>query len=268
MKRTLPLLFSLALPVLLPVAWAAGSAAGPAQPTKAEAEAEAEGSTQTIREVTVELAALAPSERAKATASLRFLTASCPYTRAAMLLPFVLRDAVQSIPLTHVSPAGRAELAALNAALALQVGALEGLGVQILPPTAGEALFGQPAAAVPSRAALRQSADPIAQMSASIAAISSIAAHTDAQTQAHIDAHSDRVEAATGVARPCPRGPWAVQPGHPWTLGMQLNEAHDALVRLAPEAVDAEARAQIDALIGLLDALGAANQQSRPSTAL
>jgi hypothetical protein len=260
MKRTLHLFFALALPAFSsPAALAAGSSARPAD----RAGAEPVSTVPSIREVSAQIAALAPAERAQATASLRFLTASCPYTRAAMLLPVVLRDAVRSIPVTAISPEGRAELAALNEALALHVGALEALGVEVKAPTSGDALFGQPAASVPDRAALRRSAEPITTLSISIAAITPIAGTIEAQTQAQIEVHSDRVEAATGVARPCPRGPWAVQPGHPWTMGMQLNEAHDALVRLAPTAVDAGTRAELDALIGLMDALGAANQASR-----
>lgn len=262
MKRTALFALALALSTLAPPS---AEAAGTAADAVTAAPVEPSADVPTIRESSAQLAALGPADRAQASASLRFLTASCPYTRAAMLLTVVLHDAVQSIPHAAVSAEARAELVALQGAMALQLRALEGLGLQIEAPAPGGALFGQPAASVPSRAALRQSADPIAQMSASIAGITLIAEGIEADTQAQIEAHSARLEALTGVARPCPRGPWAVLPGQPWTMGMQLNEAHDALVRLAPEAVDAEARAQIDALIGLLDALGAANQASRPS---
>lgn len=265
MKRNALFALALALPTLAaPPAEAAGSAADAVTAAPGEPSAD----VPTIRESSAQLAALGSVDRAQAAASLRLLTASCPYTRAAMLLTVVLHDAVQAIPHAAVSAGAWDELGALQGALALQLGALEGLGLQIEAPEPGGALFGQPAASVPSRAALRQSADPIAKMSASIAGITPIAEGIGADTQAQIEAHSARLEALTGVARPCPRGPWAVLPGQPWTMGMQLNEAHDALVRLAPEAVDAKALAQIDALIGLLDALGAANQKSRPSAAL
>ena len=262
MKRTLPFVFALSLPALAPAVVAAGSVAGPA----VAAAAEPAVPSSAIRGVSAQVAALPSAERAKAAASLRYLTASCPYTRAAMLIPVVLRDAVQSIPATAVSPNARAELAALNGALALHVGVLEGLGVEVEAPTATDALFGHPAASLPSSADLRGAVDPVAALSASIHAITPIARSAEAETLAHIDAHSARVEAVTGVARPCPRGPWAVQPGHPWTMGLQLNDARAALARLAPEAVDAGTRAELDALIGLLDAFGAANEASRAAS--
>ena len=49
-----------------------------------------------------------------------------------------------------------------------------------------------------------------------------------------INHHSDRVERATGVGRPCPRGPWATLPGQPWTLGMQITRT-DRPIEFAPD---------------------------------
>jgi hypothetical protein len=247
----------LAFGLLAPLAaWAAGRPADPVAAAPAV-------TAPTIRESSAQLNALGPVDRAQAAAALRALTASCPYTRAAMLLPFVVQDAIAAMPDTAVAPAARAELAALRSALAGQVEALAALGVEVPAPAPGDALFGQPAARVPSRAALAAAADPVAAMSSSIQAIRPIAQGIDDATQATLDAHSARLEAATGLARPCPRGPWAVRPGHPWTLGLQRGEARAALARLSAAAVDAEARAQIDALVGLIDALAAADQDSR-----
>ena len=60
----------------------------------------------------------------------------------------------------------------------------------------------------------------------------------------------------TGIGRTCPRGPWALLPGQPWTLGMQLGGWHDALRRVAPFVEEPEVKAQIDAMIAVLDAYG------------
>ena len=85
------------------------------------------------------------------------------------------------------------------------------------------------------------------------------AAEIDLAARAEIDWHSDRVEALTGVVRPCPRGPWALQPGQAWTLGLHLAGWHDALRRVEPFTKDAETRDQIGAMMALLDAYGEAH---------
>jgi hypothetical protein len=260
MMRAHRLLLAFALPALAPTGAAAAPPDGPGPAAGPSAGAPA--AAPTLREAAAQLDALGPAERAQAAASLRYLTAHCPYTRAAMLLAVVLHDALEPLPAAAVAPASRAELAALQADLDRQLRALDGLGLQLGAPAPGEALHGQRGAAVPTLAELRVAPDPVAAMGASIAAVPSIAAGVDAPTRAQIEAHSARLEALTGVARPCPRGPWSVMPGQPWTLGLQLHEAQRALERLAPAAVDPAARAELHALIGLIGALGAASEAS------
>jgi hypothetical protein len=212
----------------------------------------------TIRETAARIAALPTADREEASAALRLLTANCPYTRAAMLLPHVLRDVLDELPPTGFDPAGRAMLATLREGLALHVAALDVLEVHVTRPGPADLLHGRPAAAIPDLASLRQSADPVAAMAYAVDQITPIARTFDAPIEARHDALSTRVEALTGVARPCPRGPWAVSPGQPWTLGMELGAARDDLERLAVHAVDPAARARLDALVVLVDAYGEA----------
>ena len=70
------------------------------------------------------------------------------------------------------------------------------------------------------------------------------------------------MELLTGVVRPCPRGPHAILPGQPWTLGMQLGGWHDALRRVQPFVTDPVAAAEVGAKIDLLDAYGQASWAS------
>jgi hypothetical protein len=100
-------------------------------------------------------------------------------------------------------------------------------------------------------------------MAHSVAQITRIAETIDAQEGARLDVFSAIMEALTGVARPCPRGPWSVSPGQPWTLGMELNGWRDELKHLSTRAVDPAAEAQIDALVSLLDAVGEASFASK-----
>ena len=66
--------------------------------------------------------------------------------------------------------------------------------------------------------------------------LATVRAHVDALAKVdHLDADpadADRLEALTGIRRPCPRGPWAPVPGHPWTMGMELNDVANALREL------------------------------------
>jgi hypothetical protein len=254
MTRTAHLLLGLAL--LAPLtAWAAGQPGAPVAAAPVD-------TTPLLRESNAKMAALGPAERAQTGDALRALTARCPYTRAAMLLPFVLHEGLAAIPEADLAPAARVELAALRSALASQAEALATLGVEAPALGASGPLAGHPGAA--SGAALRGAApDPILVMATTISAITPIARGIDDAAQAQLDALSAEVEASTGVARPCPRGPWAVRPGHPWTLGMEQGEARAALARLSAATVNAEARAQLDALVGLIDALAEVNHQSR-----
>ncbi|MBL8618268.1 MAG: hypothetical protein JNM72_21825 [Deltaproteobacteria bacterium] len=247
MTRSAHLLLCLGL--LAPLAaWAAGQPGAPVVAAPVDA-------TPLLRASNAKLAALGPAERAQMAVALRDLTARCPYTRAAMLLPFVLHEGLAAISEADVAPAAQVELAALRSALAGQAEALATLGVEVPAPRAP-----RPEEPTAPRGA---APDPIRVMATTIAEITPIARGIDDAAQAQIDALSAQVEATTGVARPCPRGPWAVRPGHPWTLGMEHGEARGSLARLSAAAVNTEARAQLDALVGLIDALAEVNHQSR-----
>ncbi len=254
-----PLVLLLLLPILVvPPAMAAPPAPGARVASGDREQADAGATRPSIREAADRIAALPPANRDEASVALRFLTSNCPYTRAAMLLPHVVRDALDALSPAALDPAGRKELEALRDALALHIATLDALHVQVTRPGPDDVLYGRTPAAIPDLASLRRAGDPVADMAYSIAQITPIARTMDATTEARLDALSARVEAATGIARPCPRGPWAVSPGHPWTLGMELGGWGDDLQQLATHAADPATRAQLDALVALLDAYGEA----------
>lgn len=250
------LVFSLLLPHFAVVPAASAHPHAPVQVGDGDA-------GRSMREAADHIAGMSPAERDEAEAALGFLTANCPYTRAAMLLPSVLLDALDEVPAVALDRAGKTELAALREGLALHVATIEALGVRVGSPGPNDQLYGQTTAALPDLARLRRAPNAVADMAHSVALITRIAETIDAQEGARLDAWSARVEALTGVARPCPRGPWSVSPGQPWTLGMELNGWRDELARLATRAVDPAAEAQIDALVSLLDAFGEASFASK-----
>ncbi len=242
---------SLALSLLLPSLAVLPAAGAPAQVGEGAA-------GPSMRDAAEHIAGMSPAEREEAGAALGFLTANCPYTRAAMLLPYVLLDALDKVPAGALDRAGKTERAALREGLALHVSTLEALGVKVGSPGPNDQLFGQSTAALPDLSRLRRSPNAVADMAHSVGQITTIAETIDAQEGARLDAFSAIVEALTGVARPCPRGPWSVSPGQPWTLGMELNGWREALTHLSARAVDPAAEAKIDALVALLDAFGEA----------
>ena len=215
-----------------------------------------------IRELSERIAALSPADRAEASAALAFLTSNCPYTRAAMLLPHVVLDAIDELPAAGLGPAGRAELEALREGLELHVAVLDALDVHVTSPGPEDVLHGGPPGALPDLESLRAAEDPVADMARSSAQVTPLARRMDALTAARIDASSAAVEAATGVVRPCPRGPWAVSPGQPWTLGMELGAWREDLQNLAALSAAPATTARLDALVALLDAYGQASLAS------
>lgn len=250
---------TLLLSLLLPTLVSPASAARPAPGAQVESGDQAAASPPSIHEVSARIAALPPAQRDEASAALRILTANCPYTRAAMLLPYVLSDAVEEVSSAAFDPEGRRDLEALRDGLALHVATLDALQVQVTRPGPNDVLYARMPAALPDLASLQRADDPVAEMAYSIGQITPIARTIDTATEARLDTFSARVEAATEVARPCPRGPWAVSPGHPWTLGMELGGWRDDLKELATHSADPATHARIDALVALLDAYGEAS---------
>jgi hypothetical protein len=195
---------------------------------------DARGAAQSIDAVSHTIGALAEVDRARVAAALRELAGSDPYTGAALQLPFALDAAVQQIPDDRFDPLVRSDWVFLQTGLAAHVEVLTSLEVEAGGSTDG---------------ALRSR----------IAGIVPAAGRLEAPARARIEALSDEVEALTGVARPCPRGPHALFPGQPWTLGMQLGGWHDVLRRVEPFAADPATREQVGRLISLLDAYGEAS---------
>lgn len=241
-------------------------AAGAAEPSSgsdphADVRADVRGTLRSIDAVAAAVDGMPAAARAEATASLRTLSVSDPYTRAALQLPFALSAGLAHLPAEAFDPIARQEWVSLQQGVATHVGVLEALGVDLPAPSPGDPLYG---ARVPllDRDALLASDDPVGVTAALIAGIVPIARRIDGGTRARIEAASDRVEAATGVPRPCPRGPESVSPGHPWTLGMQLGGWHDALRRAEPFAQDPGTRAQVRALIELIDGFDDASSTS------
>lgn len=163
--------------------------------------------------------------RREAVESLRVLTDTCPYTRAAMQLPFDLHAAVGSVDAERLDPLVQQNWVTLRRGLATHVEVLRTLGVQ---PSAKDAR-------------------------SHIDAIVPLAKGVDPATSELIDVHSERMELLTGVTRLCPRGPWSILPGHPWTLGMQLSGWHDALRRIQPFAAEPEAAAAVESMLALFE---------------
>lgn len=195
------------------------------------------GAVQSIDAVSQSVGALTEVDRAVVAASLHELARSDPYTDAALQLPFALDAAVQRIPDDRFDRLVRGDWVALQAGLATHVDVLRSLDVE-------------------SRE-LDESG-----LGSRIAGIVPAARRLDAPARARIEALSDDVEALTGVPRPCPRGPHAVFPGHPWTLGMQLGGWHDVLRRVEPFAEDPATREQVGRLISLIDAYTGATEAS------
>lgn len=256
MKPMPTLLFALLIPGALvgPASAAPVAAAAPAHP--------ADAGRVPIGEVSARITALPLADREEASGALRFLTSNCPYTRAAMLLPHVLKDTIDQLPAAGFNASGKVALGTMREGLAHHLDILGALDIEVRRPGPDDALHGRPVAAVPDLAQLRSTADPVAAMAQAIAQITPIARGTDAKTEAVLDALSTRVEATTGIARPCPRGPWAVSPGQPWTLGMELGGWRDDLAALAPQATDKATKARVESLVALLDAFGEASLAS------
>lgn len=203
------------------------------------------------------LDALSPEDHAEAVTVLRRLAASDPFTRAALQLPFALHAVVRDIPPTRLDRIVQADWRNLQHGLATHVALLTSLGVDLAPPTAGEPLFGD--TRLVDRATLLASEDPLIPTQAWLDAVVPVAQSQTPATRAAIDADSDRIEALTGLVRPCPRDRFHVVRGQPWTLGTRLAGWHDALRKIEPFVADPQVAQRIGAMLALFAALDAAN---------
>jgi hypothetical protein len=212
---------------------------------------------QTIEQLPLE-------QRAHAVESLQILSVNCVYTRAALQIPFALSLGVEQItPDERVGPRVQSDWRALQSGLARHVDALGALGITLPAPAMGDYLHEQGLGIITDQATLMASPDPLFMTQALISAVPGIAQEVDTDVQALIEDHSVRVEQATGVTRQCPRGPWSVMPGHPWTLGKPLTDWQDALAELQPlvsDGVGSEDNERIRRMITLLQDYAAATQ--------
>lgn len=236
---------------------AAGSATPPAPSAAPSVEAlsrlDARGTATAMKRIADTVAALPEADRAAARDHLRWLQVSDPYTRAAFTLPLALEAEVRRIPADTLPRWVQSEWSHLQAGLRDHVAVLDLLGVDLPPPAPGDALGGQGSPFAIDRRTLETSRQPVGLAGRLLGAIPGVTPRFTAEAQQALVAHADAVEALTGVRRPCPRGPWADLPGHPWTLGMQLAGWHDALRRVEPFVEDAHDRARVKGMIALLD---------------
>ncbi|MCO4745116.1 MAG: hypothetical protein KC912_10025 [Proteobacteria bacterium] len=207
--------------------------------------------------------ALSPEARADAAESLQLLSVSCPYTRAALTLPYALHASVMRIDAVHLNSFVQSDWIYLQQGLSTHVAVLDALSVDLVLPSTDDPLHTDVAGLMVDRQTLQTSANPVEAASPLVHELVTLAEAVDASTMERIDLHSDRVEEATGIGRPCPRSPFSVLPGQPWNLGMQIGGWHDALKRIEPFVEDAETQAQVGAMIALVDAYTAANETYR-----
>lgn len=189
------------------------------------------GTATSIAAVHDAVRALSPEALQDARESARLIAEADPYARAAFLLAFALESEVSSLLPDRFDPVVRRDLEHLQTGLSDHGAMLRALDVP------------------------RPPADPQAGASGAIAGLWS----ARGENLARLDPHHDRLEALTGAVRPCPRGPWADPPGHPWTLGMHLAGWHDALRRVRP-FVDGPEADRIDGLVALLEAWAVASR--------
>ncbi|TNE86556.1 MAG: hypothetical protein EP330_22720 [Deltaproteobacteria bacterium] len=213
------------------------------------------GTTAAITRIAERLAELPDEDRVQASASLAWLVANDPYTRAAMQMPVAMHASVSAIDARRLDPLVAQDWQYLQLGLATHVAALETLGVDLTAPVPGDGLHGE----VLDREAVLAGPGAVMRTTAFLEDIPRLVALVDPETRALMDEHSARVEALTGIGRPCPRTPFAILPGQPWTLGMQLAGWHDALRRIEPFATDPEVHAEVLAMMAMMDASSEAN---------
>ncbi|MEZ4316250.1 MAG: hypothetical protein R3F61_02050 [Myxococcota bacterium] len=244
------------LPLIL--ALLAGPARAEAPPVDPPARDLAE-TTRSIESIARQVRDLPPERRASAAEALRFLSVSCPYTRSALQIAFTLHAVVRTVPPEKVGSRDshiRDDWADLQHGLATHVAVLEALGVDLPLPRPTDPLA-VPGLILVDRTRLDSHADPIGTTRSLVRAVPATLARIDTATMLEIERQSAAVEEATGVVRPCPRGPWAPLPGQPWTLGLELGGWHHTLVRIAPAIDDPAIRADVYEMIALLDTYAA-----------
>ena len=167
----------------------------------------------------------------EAMVALDALVTDDPYVRAAVQVAVALDRMASRVDPTTFDASGRAAWKTARAQLAAHVAVLDVLGQDPRALDVG-----------------------VEQTQSLIDALPYLASQVDVSTSVSSEAHSERLEALTGATRPCPRGPWATLPGHPFTLGMQLGDAEAGIRAARATLTDDAAAAQVDAMLALLEA--------------
>jgi hypothetical protein len=197
---------------------------------------------QSIDEMLLDVQQLSPEQRATATESMRILSVNCPFTRASMQLPIALHEAVGRIAPGQIDPLVQTDWMYLRHGLATHVALLDALSIDLPQPVPGDHLYIEgDAVLIIGRDALVAAAAPIQAAAPLIEQITPLVDEIDEPTMELIRLHSHLAGDAIG---------------HPWTLGRQLGGWEKALRRIEPFVDDADTRAQIGAMIEVLDRYG------------
>lgn len=199
------------------------------------------GTVRSIELLQQRVAALSPDQRATVAESMRFLSVNCPFTRAALQLPFALHQAVARVDPDRIDPLVLTDWQYLRHGLATHVSVLEDLGVELAQPAPGDHLHGRREGTTLDREALANTADPIAATATLVDQITLLVDQLDEPTMEALGLHRDQVTHTLD---------------HPSTLGRQLGGWENALRRVEPFAADLETQAQIRQMIATLDRFG------------
>ena len=203
--------------------------------------ADVRGTARVTELVLADVQRLDPQRRKEVVEAYRVLSVNCPFTRAAMLLPFALHKTVQGIGIDNIDGLVQREWASLEQGLTTHVAVLTALGVDLAMPMPGDHLLGIGDALLIDRATLLASPDPIAAAMPLIDGITPVARSIDDTVGQHIQENREKVDAAIGQA----------------TLGLHLGGWENALRKIEPFVLFEEDAAKVRRMIEAIQAWGA-----------
>lgn len=186
---------------------------------------------RTMAWVRYDMEALSPERHAEVSDAMRTLAVTCSYTRASHQLPLVLEPRVAAINPEHVEPAAREDLGYLKQGLADHVAVLDALDVTLPIPEQGDFLFGH--ANLVDRAGLAMLLDPIQNTHDQLGNIRTYFPRT---TKELVTASFAQVEST----------------GHHSSFKFFLMGWHRTLESIAPHVLNPDTKADVDAMIALL----------------
>jgi hypothetical protein len=221
-----------------PSVLALGSVAVPVEAEHAEPRPSMRLVTASTVEVLAHVRALDDEQRLLAAASMRTLTVNCPYSRAAVQLPWVAHRVVSGIDAQHLDPSVRADWVTLQEGLSAHVDILEALKIDLAIPETGDYLYSQAdTPVVVTRAELLAHADPVAATWPLLKATPALVEAYSPATRAIIDQQSVQLQ-DLGV--------------NPWDLAVHAEGWLDTLVRVEPFVSAADERATVRELVEAL----------------